>query len=100
MRLKHLSSYAPSPSIHEKRKTRRGVLTRRAASFLFDPVLVTSWSPSHRGFFQLYHCWNRLRGGCQVCLRVEHCPAGGAGGFPLFSQLPCAEWCEHEPYSF
>ena len=30
---------------------------RRAASFKFDPVLVTSWSPSHRGTgsFLLYH---------------------------------------------
>src|SRR5437763_1718189 len=32
-----------------KSKTRREGYSRRAVSFKFDPVLVTSWSPSHRG---------------------------------------------------
>ena len=39
----------PPPRNCRVKKTRRKFFSRRAASFQFDPVLVTSWSPSHRG---------------------------------------------------
>ena len=42
-----------SKSMPDKKKTRR-VVSRRAASLKFDPVLVTSWSPSDRGDFTYY----------------------------------------------
>src|SRR6185295_5287937 len=35
------------------RKKPGGRVGRRAASFSFDPVLVTSWSPSYRGDFHI-----------------------------------------------
>src|SRR5215831_16761188 len=43
-----------------KRENPAEALFRRAASIRFDPVLVTSWSPSHRGGLQ---CSTSLDGG-------------------------------------
>jgi hypothetical protein len=49
VRLKNAADESARPTALNV-KTRREVCSRRAASFQFDPVLVTSWSPSRRGF--------------------------------------------------
>ena len=70
-----------------------GWLDRRAASFKFDPVLITFWSPSNRGTGStpLYHCtlaflMKSRRGKCVsryslpccwILLGSGPCPAGG-----------------------
>ena len=46
--LQEIHEKKTSHNRRHKKRTRR-MFHRRAASFQFDPVLVTSWSPSHRG---------------------------------------------------
>src|ERR1700722_3318694 len=43
-----VAGVAPDWDCRQK-KTRRKRFCRRATSLLFDPVLIASWSPSHRG---------------------------------------------------
>ena len=60
-----------NPPRCRKRKTRRKLSPRRAVSFEFDPVFVTSWSPSHRGTRALASHSRLASRGAAVAARVS-----------------------------